>query len=110
VRFPSGFYRAAPGLRIRQVPDWDGCLLFDPGRRRLVELNLAAWLLLELAAADAELETLLQRYNDAIASRSDSASTRADALNGLAQLMREGLVRLSDVQPAPRGELAEPIG
>jgi hypothetical protein len=100
VPFPNGLFGAAPGLRIRPVPDWDGCLVFDPGRRRLVELNLAAWLLLELAAAESDLETLLGRYDDAIASRSGSPSTRGDALNGLAQLMREGLLRITGESPS----------
>ncbi len=42
-------YRTTPGLRMRPVPELGICIVFTPAEPQLFNLNVHAWLILELA-------------------------------------------------------------
>jgi hypothetical protein len=90
----SGTFRAAPGLRVRPAFEWDGCIVYDPNRRRLVELNLASWLLLELCDGRG-FESLRSEYAASVGGRVGEGTVDEHLRSGLFRLAATGLVRRS---------------
>ncbi len=87
----TGPYKRADGIRIRPVWEWDGCLVFDPARRRLFELNLTAWLILELCEGQS-FEALASEFRAAIEARLESGGGTRQLARGLRSLSAHGLV------------------
>lgn len=85
----SAAFRAANGLRMRPVPEWDGCLVLDPERAALHELNLTSWLLLELAPGMRYLE-IVTAYARLVGQRREVPSD--DVRAGLQDLLDAGLL------------------
>lgn len=98
----TGTLEAAPGLRIRPVPEWDGCVVFDPGRRRLVELNLASWLMLELC--DGRGYGALRAEFAAVVGARAEGGIDGYLRSGLLGLAAAGLIRRSSRGLAIEGE------
>src|ERR1700739_197163 len=48
VSFPNGYFRKTRRLRIRPLPEREGCLVYTPGNPNLSPLNATAWVILEL--------------------------------------------------------------
>ena len=81
----------APGLRLRPLPELGACLAYTPAAPRLHQLNVTAWLILELVDGrdDAALaEAFAARTGPAL---SPEAARRTLA-EGLAGLRASGLV------------------
>ena len=95
----SGLFRAAPGLRLRPVPEWDSCLVLDPERAALHELNVTAWLLLELAEGLGYSE-IVAAYQEAVGPRRDRPAL--DVRTGLLDLVEAGLLERLDAPDATR--------
>lgn len=99
----SGTLEAAPALRIRPVFEWDGCIVFDPTRRRLVELNLTSWLLLELCDGRA-YEALRMEFASIVGMRAENDGIDGFLRSGLLGLAAAGLIRRSSSGLAVEGE------
>ena len=99
----EGRLEAAPGLRVRPVPEWDGCLVFDPGRRRLVELNLAAWLMLELCDGRS-CDSLRAAFASIVEGRPEGGRVEDYLRSGLLGLAAAGLIRCNPPDPASEGD------
>lgn len=102
----SGTFNSAPGLRVRPAFEWDGCIVYDPNRRRLVELNLTSWLLLELCDGR-DFESLRTEFAATVAARADEGAVDEYLRSGLFRLAGAGLVKGSSSRAA-QGERAEP--
>jgi hypothetical protein len=102
----SGTFNSALGLRVRPAFEWDGCIVYDPNRRRLVELNLASWLLLELCDGR-DFESLRTEFAATVAGRTDEGAVDEYLRSGLFRLAATGLVKRSLCRAA-QGERAEP--
>jgi hypothetical protein len=102
----SGTFSSAPGLRVRPAFEWDGCIVYDPNRRRLVELNLTSWLLLELCDGR-DFESLRAEFAAIAATRTDEGAIDDYLRSGLFRLAATGLVKGSSSRAA-QGERAEP--
>lgn len=87
----TGPYRRAAGIRIRPVWEWDGCLVFDPAQRRLFELNLHAWLILELCEGQS-LDALANEYRAVAEARLETGATARQLERGLRTLSAYGLI------------------
>ena len=89
----------APGLRLRPVPELGACLAYTPAAPRLHQLNVTAWLILELA--DGRDDTALERaFITRAAPGQDARAARRTLRNGLAELRASGLLRhLPDPPP-----------
>jgi hypothetical protein len=92
VSSPPSAFEAAPRLRIRPVFEWDGCLVYDPNRRRLTELNLAAWLVLELCDGRPSRE-IGKAFFTIVGSRVEGRQSEKHVRSALVQLIRAGLVK-----------------
>jgi hypothetical protein len=88
----SGALECAPGLRIRPVFEWDGCIVFDPGRRQLVELNLASWLVLELCDGRG-FPDLRSEFLSVVGARVETVLAERYLQSALYQLAESGLVK-----------------
>ena len=99
----SGILEAAPRLRIRPVFEWDGCVVFDPGRRRLVELNLASWLMLELCDGR-PYDALKEEFASIAGLRVEAHDIDGYLRSGLLQLAAAGLIRRSPSGARNEGE------
>jgi hypothetical protein len=99
----SGTLDVAPGLRIRPVFEWDGCLVFDPARRRLIELNLTSWLMLELCDGR-PYAALREEFAAVIGARAETADIDRHLRSGLLGLAAAGLIRRSPGGLAVEGE------
>jgi len=87
----TGGYRRAAGIRIRPVWEWDGCLVYDPARRRLFELNLHAWLILELCEGQS-IGALTSEYRAAAAARVEAGALSRQLTRALRSLSAHGLI------------------
>lgn len=94
---PPASYSRAPGLRLRPAFEWDGCVVLDPRRRRLVELNLTAWLVLELCDGRG-LPALGRAFDALLGDRLGTDAAARHLEEGLRALLAHGLV----VRAAPR--------
>jgi hypothetical protein len=92
VSFPPSAFEAAPRLRIRPAFEWDGCIVYDPNRRRLVELNLAAWLVLELCDGRPWPE-IGEAFFAIVGTRVEGRQGEHHVRSALVQLIRAGLVK-----------------
>jgi hypothetical protein len=75
------------------VPEWGGCLVLEPRRPGLYELNLSAWLVLELCDGRSG-DRILAGYRDAVGNRRDSI--RADVTAALRNLLAAALIHIYD--------------
>jgi hypothetical protein len=98
----SGTFRAAPGLRVRPAFEWDGCVVFDPHRRRLVELNLTSWLILELCDGRC-YQDLRARFAVVVGERIREGEIDQHLRFGLVRLAAAGLMKRSLEQADERG-------
>jgi hypothetical protein len=99
----SGTLDAAPGLRVRPVFEWDGCVVFDPARRRLVELNLTSWLMLELCDGR-PYDALRAEFASVVGARVEAEDIDGYLRSGLLRLAAAGLIRRSPAGLAVEGE------
>ena len=88
---PNGCFRHAPGLRMRRLPEINGCVVFKPGVPHLFTPNLAAWLLLELCPGRTDIE-LEEAFIAATAPCWPEAEARRQAHDGVELLLAEGLI------------------
>lgn len=86
-----GPYKRAAGLRIRPVWEWDGCIVYDPARRRLFELNLHAWLILELCEGQGP-DALTSEYRAVAEPRLETGAAARQLARGLRTLSAYGLI------------------
>ena len=91
---PPGPFRRVPDLRIRPVWEWDGCVVFDPARHLLIELNLHAWLVLELCDGRG-IAALVDEYRAIAAPRLEAGTVERDLARALTMLSAHGLVQSS---------------
>lgn len=94
MNFPAGPYKRAAGIRIRPVWEWDGCLVVDPVQRRLFELNLHAWLILELCEGQS-VDALAKEYRAFAEPRLESGAAERHLTRGLRTLAAFGLIETS---------------
>lgn len=87
----TGPYKRADGIRIRPVWEWDGCLVFDPARRRLFELNLHSWLILELCEGQS-IDALASEYRAVTEARLETGAAARQLARGLRSLSAHGLI------------------
>jgi hypothetical protein len=99
----SGTLDAAPGLRVRPVFEWDGCVVFDPTRRRLVELNLTSWLMLELCDGR-PYEALRAEFAAIVGAKAEADEIDRHLRSGLLRLAAAGLIRRSPTGLNTEGE------
>ncbi|MBI0435356.1 hypothetical protein D9598_16150 [Roseomonas sp. KE0001] len=88
-------YILAPNLRLRPVPELDSCVVLAPGEGggpRLLRLNAHAWLLLELCRAGMMATALREAYREAVVPPLDAAAAAESLDQGLALLLRQGLL------------------
>jgi hypothetical protein len=97
VTFPTVPYKRAAGIRIRPVWEWDGCLVFDPAQRRLLELNLHAWLILELCDGQS-VDALAKEYRALAEPRIEAGAAERQLARGLRSLAAYGLIEASPHQ------------
>jgi hypothetical protein len=90
----SGTFSAAPGLRVRPAFEWDGCIVYDPNRRRLVELNLTSWLMLELCDGRG-FESLREEFAATVGERAGDGTVDEYLRSGLFRLAATGLIKRS---------------
>jgi hypothetical protein len=87
----KGRFVAKPDLRVRPVPEWDGCVVYDPDRRRLIELNLVAALVLELCEHSSYTE-LGSAFTQAIGSRLSADEINRLLMSAVMKLIGAGLI------------------
>lgn len=90
--FPGGSYKKENGLRVRPVPEWKTCLVYTPEHPRIVRLNAHAWLIFELCDGR-DLTSMEAEYLAAIGGRFPAEMARDHLLNGLNELIGQGLVK-----------------
>ena len=88
---PTVCVSAAPGLRLRPVPEMGACLAYDPRRAKLHTLNPSAWLILSLCDGRAR-EAIAADFAAAIRGLPGPAPEQGAFSRGLALLTRLGLV------------------
>lgn len=88
---PTDCVSAAPGLRLRPVPEMGTCLAYDPVRARLHTLNATSWLLLTLCDGRPRA-VIAAEFNDALRSLPGRAPEQGAFSRGLEQLAALGLV------------------
>lgn len=81
---------AAPGLRLRPVPEMGVCLAYDPSRARLHTLNPTAWLILTLCDGRTR-QAIAEAFAEALRALPGEAEPGAFS-RGLARLETLGLV------------------
>lgn len=91
---PAGLYERQGDLVIRPVPEWDACMVYQRSRRRVVHLNLSAWLMLELAEPAQSFGALMDSYTRHLGDLPTGRSPATYAHSALGQLMAQGLIRL----------------
>jgi hypothetical protein len=93
----SGTFSAACGLRVRPAYEWDGCIVYDPNRRRLVELNLTSWLILELCDGRG-FESLRTEFAAMVGGRCHEGTVDEHLRSGLFRHAATGLMKRSFYQ------------
>lgn len=88
-------YSRAPGVRLRPLPELGACLAYTPARPKLHQLNVTAWLILELAE-DQEMEALAAAFAARTAPQLSTVAARQTLEAGLADLLASGLVQRRD--------------
>lgn len=98
---------AAPGLRLRPVPELGTCLAYDPARARLHRLNASAWLILSLcdgrprAEIAADFAAAIRSLPGRTAGDRHARLDQGAFARGLALLHRLGLVVTTPQPPSP---------
>ncbi len=88
---PSGRLSKKPDLRIRDIPEWQSALVFDPDQPDLHMINMTSRLIIELCDGRT-YEEIEGQYCDLIGQHMEPEDARKQFSNGLDALRGNGLV------------------
>lgn len=100
VNYRSGYLRKSPGIRERPVPEWQCCIIYHVAARKLIRLNLNAWLIFELCS-NVGFPALEEQYMATMSAKLPGSSARRQLDEGLRHLLREGLVEVVRDRTSP---------
>jgi hypothetical protein len=94
--FHTGCLARRNDLTIRPIPELQLCMVYRPKPARIVTLNLAAWLLLEMCDGSIASD-IFSRYAQALENRGKHLQ-RKEAEDGLRSLIKRELITISPSQ------------
>jgi hypothetical protein len=94
VNYRNGCLAKSREIRERPVPEWKCCVVYNPITRKLIKLNLNAWLIFELCS-DRQYPELEKMYLSTVMPKMPAEVARRQLRDCLDHLLREGLVEVN---------------
>jgi hypothetical protein len=91
VFFPTDSFTKSPDLVLRRLPEWRQCYAYTPKHPEVYELNITAWLIVELCDGQplAELERL---FLEMVRRKTNPDEGKAQLHRGLQELIDCGIL------------------
>ena len=88
---PSARLSKKADLRIRDLPEWQSAIVFDPDQTDLRMINMTSRLIIELCDGRS-LQEIEEQYCSLISDHVDAATARKQFSDGLSILREHGLM------------------
>lgn len=85
------FFRKAPDLRLREVPEWGSLLVYTPAHPDIHYLDARSWLLFELCDGRSGIE-LLAEFRESVPEGTSSEQSETAVVEALKALDEKGLI------------------
>ncbi len=93
VNYRTGCLRKSRDIRERPVPEWYCCMVYNAATRRLIKLNLNAWLIFELCS-NRRFAALEKKYIATMTPKISKTLAGRQLDEALHRLLSEGLVEV----------------